>query len=157
MVCVGGVAITVGIVIVVGSLSRLNPLMEEKELPGTDMNSHEPTELEQLQNQLIEWNISTDRTALLDRTSAQYQAMDWLAYHDPAQLNLHETERSILLDRYVLAVFYFSTNGPNWTFQGRHLTNTPICEWGGIACNGLGSIVAVLIGTSLDSVPPNNC
>ena len=79
-----------------------------------------PTDFEYMQDQLLEWNVST-RASLSDPTSPQYEALDWLVHHDRARLNVRQTERSILMDRYAVAVLYYSTNGAQWTSQRGHL------------------------------------
>ena len=62
----------------------------------------------------ILWPISGD--ALGDLTYYQYQALSWLAFEDVQQLSLEEDvdARIELLERYVVVVLYYSTNGPNW-------------------------------------------
>ena len=99
-----------------------------------------------MQEQILELNISTE--AILDPTSPQYQALDWLVHSDRAKLNVRETEWSILIDRYALAVLFYSTNGPEWTFRGGYLFRKDTCGWGGIVCDVLNSITAIVIRKS---------
>ena len=40
------------------------------------------------------------------------------------------------LARYVLGVFYFSTNGPRWRVTENWLTSQSVCNWFGIVCKG---------------------
>jgi hypothetical protein len=50
--------------------------------------------------------------ALQDESSPQSQALSWLANEDPALLELDSTTPiGILVERYVLALLYFATNG----------------------------------------------
>lgn len=53
-----------------------------------------------------------DSALFQDPSSAQSLALDWLSVDDAILLDKIPT--AVVLERYVLAVFYFSTNGPNW-------------------------------------------
>ena len=66
--------------------------------------------------------------------SPQLQALDWLVYNDTFFMkdniqNISNIE-SVLIERYVLAVLYFSTGGPtHWKEQYQFLSNTSVCLW----------------------------
>jgi hypothetical protein len=66
---------------------------------------------------------------LFNETTPQYQALNWLAFDDPAMLPLKQTNTSILIGRYVLAVVYYSTGGPDWFDQMHFLSNRSFCDW----------------------------
>jgi hypothetical protein len=44
-------------------------------------------------------------------------------------LVIRDTGASVLVERYVMAVLYFSTGGPKWSDDLRFLSNYSICEW----------------------------
>jgi hypothetical protein len=67
--------------------------------------------------------------ALSDPTSDQYQALKWLSTEDPAMLSPNDTSRKILIERYTVALLYFSTNGPGWKSQHGFLLQDPVCSW----------------------------
>jgi hypothetical protein len=66
---------------------------------------------------------------LFNETTPQFQALEWLAFEDPAMLPLKQTSTSILIGRYVLAVLYYSTGGPEWFDNMRFLSNYSYCDW----------------------------
>ena len=85
--------------------------------------------------------------------TAQYEALRWLADEDPLDLSPDDAE---LLMRYVLAVFFFSTDGQTdgegvatslWKNQNSWMTKTSACNWYGITCASEG----VLLKLSLPS------
>jgi hypothetical protein len=97
-------------------------------------------------------------TVLLNITSPQARALDWLVNDDGLKICPESTQ---LIQRYSLAVFYFSTHGDSWTACGRKsqvscvpslsfvigdpvvarysnklwLSATDECLWGGLSCN----------------------
>ena len=72
---------------------------------------------------------------LVNTQSAQYKAACWLIYDDDRSIN---ASNSNLVQRYVLALFYFATNGFNWTNSFYFLTGKDECKWnaygGGFSC-----------------------
>ena len=59
----------------------------------------------------------------------QYRALSWLADEDPAQLDLEATPNKVLLERYVMSVFYFATMGEEWEEQIYFLSGSSTCAW----------------------------
>jgi hypothetical protein len=66
----------------------------------------------------------------------QKKAIDWLANRDSLKLPLNATN---LLQRYTLALLYYSTNEEGWTRRLKWLSSSHECEWkddGGVrGCN----------------------
>lgn len=60
--------------------------------------------------------------------TTENRALRWLAEEDPLQFPVTSTMEDIL-ERYVLANFYFATNGPQWTNQYDFLSKKDVCEW----------------------------
>jgi hypothetical protein len=62
-------------------------------------------------------------------TTPQAQALAWLKA-DPINLTAGRSTRTAL-ERYVLAVLYFSTSGPNWQLLSDipYLSGTSVCTW----------------------------
>jgi hypothetical protein len=89
-------------------------------------------------------NIITDVDEL-DEKTPQYMAFNWLVNQDPAQIDFDTVPFSVLLERYVMAVFYFSAAGPQWTEQLNFLSGKSICSWRfggffavrGVVCEGV--------------------
>jgi hypothetical protein len=63
--------------------------------------------------------------ALLDPLSPQYKALTWLG----GNKNLEEYSVQTTIQRYVLAVVYYSTNGESWTESDGWLTDDDECIW----------------------------
>jgi hypothetical protein len=57
----------------------------------------------------------------------QYKAMYWLANED--SWGLEDRTPEMLIERYVLALVYYSTEGPKWKEQYSFLEPTSICTW----------------------------
>ena len=96
----------------------------------------------------------SNESDILDTTSPQHKAMDWIASDKRIDPNGPFTAQ-----RYVLALIYFSTNGDSWTKCGvlspacsdnraAFLSNENECSWHGVSCNDDGFIV----GLELDRV-----
>jgi hypothetical protein len=63
--------------------------------------------------------------ALSDPLSPQYKALAWLDGNE----KLEEYSMRKAIQRYTLAVFYYSTSGENWTESGGWLTDEDECTW----------------------------
>jgi len=117
--------------------------VDDTEIYGPKPNNKVESEaLVFLRDQVLS-NIS-NMSHLLNQESPQYQAMQWLADEDKV-INrtvihsteiLSEQEYGMIVDRYVMALFYYSTNGPEWYDSGNFLnTKKHICDWGTITLN----------------------
>jgi hypothetical protein len=98
--------------------------------------------------------------ALMDESSPQYRALSWMVRDDPANMMMkmmvgNETQSSsssssmvtIILERYVVALFFFCTDGPNWVSHYDFLSIESICDWGEpIQCNEEGTAVRISLG-----------
>lgn len=106
--------------------------------------------------------------ALEDKNSPQYMAFDWLCKEDP--LELPGSDKGIL-QRYILALLYFSTDGDNWNKCGspkgetpcsdhmkRYLSGATTCRWMGISCDIYEQIEGINLRKSprLPSLPLRN-
>ena len=89
---------------------------------------------------------------LNDEGSAQYLAKEWLFHFDLLQLTPSATtSNDTIIQRYVLAVFYYATNGPkswaanNWLAGGECVN----LYWTGISCNDYHQVRAIAFGRFL--------
>jgi Leucine-rich repeat (LRR) protein len=71
--------------------------------------------------------------SLVDQTSPQYLAVEWIAEIDPRELSAARSTE--LLERYSLAVLYFATQGEYWLFNFGWLAGADHCEWAYVECN----------------------
>eukprot|EP00977_Amphora_coffeiformis_P030219 scaffold45543_cov183-Amphora_coffeaeformis.AAC.2 len=94
----------------------------------------------------------TDLKAMIDKKSPQYLAVQyvlWMANEDPAELNVPAStdyeEAMEFVQRYVMATFFFSTNGHMWEDRLDFLSDRDVCYW-----NNLPSATA---GNNVDDWP----
>ena len=69
--------------------------------------------------------------AFIDFRSAHYQAACWLINDDPSSL---DASSPFLIQRYILALLYLSTNGHNWYKSFGFMSGKNECDWGGVSC-----------------------
>ena len=81
--------------------------------------------------------------ALLDPTSSQYLTLHWVANDDPLvksyfdENNISSSEviddgnalPPWIVERYIVALIYFATDGPNWVVDLGFLSNKTVCDW----------------------------
>jgi hypothetical protein len=97
--------------------------------------------------------------ALLDELPPQYKALWWIVHEDPANVMTRmtvgtETQSSSsslwmmsLMERYTMALLYFSTDGPNWVSAYDFLGIQSICDWGEpIQCSEEGAVNKMIMG-----------
>ena len=94
--------------------------------------------------------------ALLDATSPQFLALDWIGNRDGYQIDPSDP---LLIQRYALAVLYFSTNGLKWKKPLNWLTDVHECEWkgdGGVRkCNEMGEVTDLSLWNGLSGTIPS--
>jgi hypothetical protein len=68
-----------------------------------------------------------------DTSSPQYLAAQWLAHGDKANLavpiSFASSHANTFIERYALAVVYYSLGGPQWTHQLNFLSEDHVCTW----------------------------
>jgi hypothetical protein len=95
--------------------------------------------------------------ALMDESSPQYKTLHWMVHDDPTNMmmmmvgNANQSSSPstlmMILERYIMALLYFSTDGSNWVSSYDFLGNDSICEWGGtIRCNEERAAVGISMG-----------
>jgi len=84
----------------------------------------------------------SETSSFLNKNSSQSIALDWVIEKDTARICPDDPR---LIQRYTLAVLYFSMDGDNWTSCGRlsdscngvhFLSAEDECKWIGLDCNG---------------------
>jgi hypothetical protein len=76
-----------------------------------------------------------DRRALSSPGTPQYQALHWLVYNDPANLDFEHVPPDELLERFVMVLLHFSTGGENWKNSSGFLSSLSVCSsWNGVVC-----------------------
>ena len=73
----------------------------------------------------------------LPDTKEQEDALAWLVSSDDGLIA--DGDAPHLLDRFVLAIFHFATNGDGWDDDSNWLSAKRVCSWNGVGCNGIGN------------------
>ena len=81
-------------------------------------------------------------------STLQESVLNWLVDEDPASLAV-DTDSTTLLDRYIAALFYFSTQGDEWSDQTGWLSENHVCLWKGLDCTDQGFLARMDLGTCL--------
>jgi hypothetical protein len=84
--------------------------------------------LEAFRSILLEYSVSS-MTNLETPGTIQYQALSWLASEDQALTFYTTSTAQTIIDRYILALIYFGTNGVHWYNPSNFLSNSSICQW----------------------------
>jgi hypothetical protein len=74
---------------------------------------------------------------------SQTEALNWLADDDPANLDFELVSTDELLERFIMALLYFSMGGDNWANSFGFLSASSVCMWeeyspfvyGGVRCD----------------------
>jgi hypothetical protein len=107
------------------------------------------TDRQQLMHDIISMRVSGD--ALQDFASPQSQARRWLLFEDTLWLSpISSFKIERIIQRYALATFYFSTDGPN-SWKDNNWMDGDECSgnfWDGISCNENDEIRAIAFGKS---------
>jgi hypothetical protein len=90
--------------------------------------------------------------------SPQFQALDWLANADAANLTVGVDSDEAIKSRYVAAVLYYAFGGDNWLNKYRFLSERDICSWNqkfiegvhGLSCGTDGTVELFQLRTYID-------
>jgi len=74
---------------------------------------------------------------LSNQSTPQFEALQWLADTDPANLSVDNTPLFSLQARFIVATLYFATNGVSWTNQCNFLTASDVCDWNAVDGKGV--------------------
>jgi Leucine Rich repeats (2 copies) len=124
LLVVGG--IVGGVVYSLGNDDASAPTQLDTSAPGP---TPVPAQLDPLVQELKPWIAPTEEDLLPfnEPTSPQSRALDWLN-KDPITMSTGRAA-SVVLQRYVLAVFYFSTNGDRWDDSYNFMSDADFCTW----------------------------
>lgn len=94
----------------------------------------------------------SSQTDVLTEGTPQNLAYNWLLTDDTLDPS---NDQQTIINRYVLAVLYYATDGPNWEFcpddvdpstcpgpNNQFLSDSNVCEWAGVFCTR-GQVTAV--------------
>jgi hypothetical protein len=150
------VAIVVPVVIVFGK-SSVPPPTEPPSSAPSGAPSFAPTSsrFADILDYVTQFS-SPDSLTRENATSPQYLAADWVANIDEVQAPLESAQ---LTQRYLLAVFYFSTGGDQWEECNRYQSCSigfpwlagiqSECLWDGVRCSPNNVVEKILIGNQV--------
>lgn len=129
----------------------------------------------------FDYQYVLDPVTLLDTSSPQYKAVNWLSNIDQYLLDIPTTipadlgnlPNQEILQRYILAVFYFTgyqLDEMSYTGDGTGgfiYPDTPVCQWYVVSCDGSNSVTDIDLGkndyddvfesfSEFDCVPPTD-
>jgi hypothetical protein len=131
LVCISVVTVAAIIAIVLGMLLGMNNDNEK------DDNTESATFILLKDMVTSVWPDSSDSVS--DQSSPKYAALEWLEGN--AYLNDYPEWKRI--QRYVLAVLYYSTNGDSWQRNDKWMSDEDECLWASAASDPLWASAAV--------------
>ena len=111
--------------------------------PPTDVPSNAPTETPSISgpsSQPADRYASMTTSVLqfydesISFSDVQLETLSWLVYDDEANMAV-DTDPGILLDRFVMALLFLSTDGDNWNTKINWLSSTSVCSWQFLDCD----------------------
>ena len=105
-------------------------------------------------------NDITPESVILTTGTSQNKAFNWLVNID--ELKLCPNRNMDIIQRYILAVNYYSLGGDDWFMctasyntndtatcidQQRHLSKANVCDWFNVTCSIDGNITGIVLGT----------
>jgi hypothetical protein len=135
-------------VLVLAALGGTLGVVSGKTTPATTPPSMTPTHFSNTAFdsllKLIGPSVANNLTVLRDPRTPQHDALDWLANVDGKKDEfLVDFNIQVTIERYVMALLYFSTNGKSWGDNYSFLLPSSVCEWndgdevGGVVCDDL--------------------
>mmetsp|Transcript_18145 Transcript_18145/g.30063 ORF Transcript_18145/g.30063 Transcript_18145/m.30063 type:complete len:763 (-) Transcript_18145:75-2363(-) len=136
---------------------------------GTNPPTPFPTHKARVHN-VLQWLVDqgiAKQTDFADANTHQFQAARWIADEDAAALaipaTIGEPDAYHFIERYVMALLFFSTKGKAWSYNFRFFSPESVCKWNvditlpdsrkiqiGVVCDGEdGRIVSL-------NIPQNN-
>ena len=117
------------------SLVPLPTTIDETIVPSVFPSVREPSAVPSIQESRLDLFQNfledfSDPKEFQNTSSPQYKALTWIATEDLASVDpVLEPQKAI--ERYVLAVLYYATDGEGWNPQYDFLTFRPVCAWNG--------------------------
>jgi hypothetical protein len=98
----------------------------------------------------------SNKQDLQNPASPQNMAYNWLIHQDTFYSDADAIPRELVVQRYVLAVFYYATMGhPNWVPTSKWLQGHEcLGDWLGVSCNDQGFVSTLEFGKSTNISQP---
>lgn len=126
LIVIIGVPVTLKLTKVIGKTVVLTP---DPTMSPTSMPSESPSGMPSSEHftQVVEKLSPLSRDMLLVPGSHQHRAARWISDVDQFDIDDPGFEQ-----RYVMALFYYATGGPDWSSQDGWLGEDSVCTWEGI-------------------------
>lgn len=103
-------------------------------LPTDEMNAQKQKDRS---NNLKLWlvdNEISEAATFNDDASPQAKALTFMSETDKMRFDIPDGDSSTedgytFLTRYVMTVFYYATDGPQWNYNLLFLSDNPVCDW----------------------------
>lgn len=120
-----------------GSVNKYNVVTYDPTSMPSDVPSSVPSSMPSSVRftEIVDKLTPLSGDAVREPGSPQYYAAMWMADDDPMRMEL---DHPGFEQRYIIAMFYYATDGNNWKERNGWLTGTSECEWFGIQGNSLG-------------------
>jgi hypothetical protein len=125
LIIVIGVPVTLKLTKVIGPIVVVTP---SPTMTPSSMPSESPSSLPSSVGftSVVERLYPISGDALMEVGSPQYRAARWISDEDPMQLDINDLGFE---QRYVMAVFYYSLDGDNWSSSDGWLSGDSECTW----------------------------
>lgn len=87
----------------------------------------------------------SDTSLLEAKHTDQFKAFMWMTRMDPSPVDMKTTPHPVIIQKYIMALIYVSTNGKEWDDQYSFLTSASVCDWEGLTCNDEGEILSIVL------------
>jgi len=87
----------------------------------------------------------SDTSLLEAKHTDQFKAFMWMTRLDPFPVDMEITPHFVIIQKYIMALIYVSTNGKEWDDQYSFFTDAGVCDWKGLICNDQGEIVSIIL------------
>ena len=78
-----------------------------------------------------------------DTDAPQTNAATWMAVEDSFSIGFVDENMQTILQRYLMVLLFYSTDGTNWNDDLDFLSEDHICEWRGVTCSPNAVITAL--------------
>ncbi len=78
-----------------------------------------------------------------ETTSPQYKAAWWLATTDGLQLDFSTETSDKIVQRYVLALLWYTFGGESWDNRKNYVTDLLTCLWDDVSCDDNGLVIEI--------------
>ena len=124
------------------TISTANPTSAPTDIPT--ISTTNPTTTQNINRCLA--SINRNNTSVSSHTS---QALSWIKGLNPLPIDCNGPNS--IIQKYVLALFYYQMSGDNWVNNTGWLVNGIMeCQWSGISCEG-GAISRISLGKSIST------